>query len=154
MDGRKSLSSEYPHRSVFTPFLRRFTDERARDLSETITLYNEVRIAHLASMWAHHDEAVAHVSNFITERVGELVDLPSSTTLMRALDKCQQEILSLATTIFSFPEIDLKAGVLSIKEHVDLRRFLRAKQHFLAHDDRVAELLIATLAGLFRGLVP
>src|SRR5437763_336649 len=114
MDGRKSLSSEYPRQSVFTPFLRRFTDERARDLSETITLYNEVRTAHFASMWALHDEAIAHVSDFITERAAELVDLPSSTTLMRALDKCQQEILTLETTIFSFPDIDLKAGVLSI----------------------------------------
>jgi hypothetical protein len=153
MDGRKSLSSEYPRPSVFTPFLRRFTDERARDLSETISLYNEVRTAHFASMWALHDEAIAHVSDFIAERAAELVDLPSSTTLMRALDKCQQEILTLETTIFSFPEIDLKAGVLSLKEHVDLRRFLRAKQHFLANDDRVAELLIATLTGLFSGLV-
>jgi hypothetical protein len=120
---------------------------------KTIDLYNEVHSAHFASMWAHHDEAVAHVSNFITERVAELVDLPSSTTLMRALDKCQQQILALEATIFSFPEVDLKTGVLSIKEHVDLRRFLRAQQHFLANDDRVAELLIATLAGLFSGLV-
>jgi hypothetical protein len=150
------LSSKFPKYtppSPFTPFLRRFTDERARDVSETIDLYDEVRTAHLASMWAHHDEAVTHVSNFITERVAELVDLPSSTTLMKALDKCLQQVLVLETTIFSFPEVDLKAGVLSIKEHVDLRRFLRAKQHFLANDDRVAELLIATLAGLFSGLV-
>ncbi|WP_157791197.1 ATP-binding protein [Bradyrhizobium japonicum] len=147
------MSSEYPRRSVFTPFLRRFTDERARDLSETITLYDEVRTAHFDSMWAHHDEAIAHVSNLITERIAEFVDLPSSARLMGALDKCQQEVLALDPIIFSFPEIDLKAAVLSMKEHVDLRRFLRAKQHFLANDDRVAELLIATLAGLFSGLV-
>src|ERR1700686_3599386 len=107
MDGRKSLSSEYPRQSVFTPFLRRFTDERARDLSETITLYNEVRTAHFASMWARQADAIEHVSNFIAQRAAELVDLPSSTTLMLALDKCQQETLTLETTIFSFPEIDL-----------------------------------------------
>jgi hypothetical protein len=69
------------------------------------------------------------------------------------MDKCQQQVLALEATIFSFPEVDLKTGVLSIKEHVDLRHFLRAQQHFLANDDRVAELLIATLAGLFSGLV-
>jgi hypothetical protein len=43
--------------------------------------------------------------------------------------------------------------VLSIKEHVDLRHFVRAKQHFLANNGRIAELLVATLAGLFSGLV-
>ena len=32
--------------SVYTPFLRRFTDEPARELSETIALYQEVRRAH------------------------------------------------------------------------------------------------------------
>ena len=45
----------YTPPSPFTPFLRRFTDERARDLSDTIALYNEVRSAYHASAWARED---------------------------------------------------------------------------------------------------
>jgi hypothetical protein len=131
MDGSTSLSSEDFGSSVFTPFLRRFTDERARDVSETIALYNEVRTAHCASMWAH-EGAIPYVSNFIAERVREIIDVPISPTLASVIDRCQQETLALETTIFSFPEVGLSMGVLSLKEHVDLRRFLRAKQYFLA----------------------
>lgn len=148
------MSSKLPRYvppSPFTPFLRRFTDERARDLSETIKLYGEVHTAHVDSVWAHPD-AVARVNTLIAERVGETVVLPASSTLLNALDRCQQELLALETTIFSFPEIELETGVLSLKEHVDLRRYLRAKQHFLANDERVAELLIDTLTGLFSGV--
>lgn len=149
------MSSKLPRYvppSPFTPFLRRFTDERARDLSETVELYEEVRTAHVDSVWAHPD-AVARVNTLIAERVGELVELPRSSMLLNVLDRCQQELLALETTIFSFPEIELETGVLSLKEHVDLRRYLRAKQHFLANDERVGELLMATLAGLFGEIV-
>lgn len=138
--------------SPFTPFLRRFTDERARDLSETMVLYNEVRATHVGSLWAN-PQAIGHVNTLIAERVGEAVDLPQSSTLLKALDRCQQEILALETTIFTFPEIDLKTAALSLKEHVDLRRYLRAKQHFHANDERVAELLMDTLAALFEAIV-
>ena len=41
--------------SVFTPFLRRFTDEIARDLTDTRALYNDVRAAHLASPFSQPD---------------------------------------------------------------------------------------------------
>ena len=71
---------------------------------------------------------------------------------MNALDRCQQEVLALETTIFSFPEIDLRLSALSLKEHVDLRRFLRAKQHFLTNEDRIGELLIGELGGVIAGL--
>jgi len=149
------LSSKLPKYtppSPFIPFLRRFTDERARDVSETIALYSEVRAAHSASMWAH-ENAIEHINTIIAERVGEIVDLPRSSTLLKALDQCHQEVLALETTIFSFPEVDLNAGVLSLKEHVDLRRFLRAKQHFLANDDRVSDLLITALGNVSWGFI-
>ncbi|WLB18873.1 ATP-binding protein [Bradyrhizobium japonicum] len=142
---------KYVPPSPFTPFLRRFTDERARDLAETIGLYNEVRNTYVGSLWAN-PQAIEHVNTLIAERVGEAVDLPNSSTLLNALDRCQQEILALETAIFAFPEIDLKTAVLSLKEHVDLRQYLRAKQHFLANDERVAELLMDTLAGVFEAI--
>ena len=86
MGGRTSLSSKLPKYmppSPFTPFLRRFTDERARDLSETIALYNEVRAGHLGSLWADH-QAIERINTLIAERVAEIVDLPGSSTLLKA----------------------------------------------------------------------
>ncbi|MGX1412820.1 ATP-binding protein [Bradyrhizobium elkanii] len=138
--------------SPFTPFLRRFTDERARELSETVALYDEVRAAHFASMWARED-SIARVNTYIAEQVGEIIELPTSITLVKALDRCQEAVLALETTVFSFPEIDLNSATLSIKEHVDLRRILRAKQHFLANDDRVSDLLITALRDACWGFI-
>jgi hypothetical protein len=134
------------------PFLRRFTDEAARDLSETIALYDEVRAAHHASLWAQED-AIERVHNFIVERITEIAELPHSSTLSAALDRCQKEVLALETTIFSSPQIDWDIARLSVKEQVDLRRFLRAQQHFLANDDRVGDLLTTALGNVFGGII-
>lgn len=142
----------YQAPSPFTPFLRRFTDERARDLSETKALYNEVRSAHLASLWSHED-AIDRVNNFVVDWVGKVVSLPASTVIGKALDHCQKAVLALETTIFESPKIDWDIAVLSLKEQVDLRRFLRAQQHFLANDDRVGDLLTTALGNVFGGII-
>ncbi|WP_338695187.1 ATP-binding protein [Bradyrhizobium sp. 26S5] len=143
---------KYERPSPFTPFLRRFTDERARELSDTITLYDQVRAAHRGSMWAQED-SIARVNAHVAEQVGEIIERPAPTTVIKALDRCQEEILALETTIFSWPDMDLNAATLSIKEHVDLRRFLRAKQHFLANDERVGDLLITALRNVGWGFI-
>jgi hypothetical protein len=155
MAGRRSLSSKLPPfqpPSPFIPFLRRFTDERARDLSETITLYNGVRAAHLASLWSQED-AIERVNGFVAEWIGKVVSLPDSQVILRALDRCQKEVLALETTIFTFPKIDWDIAILSLKEQVDLRRFLRAQQHFLGNDDRVSDLLTTALGNVLGGLI-
>jgi hypothetical protein len=149
------LSSKLPPYqppSPFTPFLRRFTDERARDLSETKALYEDVRVAHLASIWSKED-AKERVNGFVAECVGKIVGLPESPAILQALDQCQKAVLALETTIFTSPTIDWDIAVLSLKEQVDLRRFLRAQQHFLANDDRVSELLTTALGNVFGGIV-
>jgi hypothetical protein len=126
--------------SVFTPFLRRFTDEIALERSETIALYAQVRAAHHASVWCNPDAAV-NVSNTIAAVLGDVLDIPSCLPLAEAMDTCQRAVLAQETTIFTFPEIDWSQAHLSMKEAVDLRRFLRAKQHFLANEERVFGLL-------------
>ena len=40
-----------------------------------------------------------------------------------------------------------------MKEQVDLRRFLRAKEHFLANQDRVFELWVTALCNVFGGII-
>lgn len=138
--------------SPFRPFLRRFTDERARDLADTIALYNKVRAAHQASVWGKED-AIERVHTYIVERVTEITELPSSTALLQAFDRCQKEVLALETTIFSSPEIDWNVATLSLKEQVDLRRFLRAQEHFLGNDERVFDLLATALGNVSAGII-
>jgi hypothetical protein len=146
------LSSDPLRPSVYTPFLRRFSDEPARDLSETIALYDEVRSAHRASVWAK-DDVIERVNGHCADIVGKLVSPPNSTSALRALDRCQSELIAQESTIVSFPEIDWARARLSLKEQVDLRRFLRAKQHFLANEDRVFELLVNALCNVFSGVI-
>src|SRR5260370_24213684 len=69
-DGRRFLSSDPFRPSVYTPFLRRFTDEPARDLAETIALYHEVRRAHRGSVWAQ-DAVVDRVNRHCPDIVGK-----------------------------------------------------------------------------------
>lgn len=144
-----SSGSPYP---VYTPFLRRFTDEPARELSETVELYNTVRAAHRASVWAQPD-ILERVRNHIASAVGQLVELPNCLPVMEAFDACSLRVLTLETSIFSFPEIDWPIARLSMKEQVDLRRFLRAKEYFLANEDRVSDALVLALCNVFGGLI-
>jgi Helicase HerA, central domain len=149
------LSSKIPPYqapSPFIPFLRRFTDERAHELSETIALYNEVRTAHLATHWSK-EQTLDRVSDFIAGCVADVVELPDSQTIGAAFDRCQRTVLALETTIFSSPKIDWDIAKLSLKEQVDLRRFLRAQQHFLANADRVADQLATTLGNVIGGII-
>jgi energy-coupling factor transporter ATP-binding protein EcfA2 len=150
MAGRRSLNSRRP--TVFTPFLRRFTDEPARELSETIELYNTVRATHRASVWAQPD-VLERVRNLIASTVGRLVELPNCLSVMEAFDACSLRVLTLETTIFSFPEIEWPIARLSMKEQLDLRRFLRAKEYFLANEDRVSHALVLALGNVFGGLI-
>lgn len=141
------MNSKRPPRKppVFTPFLRRFTDERARDLSDTIALYNRVRATHQASLWSKPQapEALAEV---VIERIAEMVALPVALAIVGTVAQCLLHLINLETTIFSCPKFDRKLAVLSLKEQVDLRRFLRAQEYFLSHDDRVGQLLIGALS--------
>lgn len=150
MDGRRSLSSS--SYSVYTPFLRRFTDEPARELSETIALYREIRRAHDASYFAQ-DDIVDRVNRHCVSLVQEAIEVPDYRPLSEALDRCQSALIAQETTIVSFPDIDWGRARLSMKEQVDLRRFLRAKEHFLANQDRVFELWVTALCNVFGGII-
>src|ERR1700759_4064373 len=115
--------------SAFTPFLRRFTDERARDLAGLRALYKEVGALHRASKYAD-DEAlvpvVAPIYRDIEERMPEVLTDPAAILL--------RDLAYLETAIFSFPELNWDIGQLSLKEQVDLERFLTAKRHFLVNE--------------------
>jgi hypothetical protein len=132
--------------------LRRFTDEPARELSETIALYHEVREAHRRSEFAR-DNIVQLVNSHCADIVGKVVTVPDYVPFAEALDRCLSALIAQESTIISFPEIDWQRARLSMKEQVDLRRFLRAKQHFLANQDRVFELWTTELCNVFAGII-
>lgn len=136
--------------SAFTPFFRRFTDERALELSDTIALYNEVKSSLRGTLWGKPG-ALENVLEHIVTDVSRYMDLPMGP-VRDALDDCLHNLLVLETTLFSFPEIDWNSAVLSLKEQVDLRHFLRAQQHFLANPDRAVAFLIRDLGNLYGGL--
>lgn len=142
----------YQPPSPFIPFLRRFTDEIARDLADTRALYENVRAAHLASPFAEPD-IVERVHNTISTEVGKIVTIPSYLPLGNAFDKAMRALLVQESTIFALPEIRWDVAMLSMKEQVDLRRFLRAKEHFLGNCDRVLEILVLTLGNVFGGIL-
>lgn len=132
-----------PRVSVFTPFLRRFTDERARDLADTEALFWQVGALHRDSPFADED-AVANVCGPLFYQHG-YNEVPADNAFWVAI----YVLLAMETAIFDWPE-DTKITDLSIKEQVDLRRFLRSKQHFLANQERVCKLLVEGINDIFR----
>ena len=136
--------------SAYTPFLRRFTDERAADMAETKALYNTVTARFRASIWAKAD-VIERVNGVVAEQVGELVALPPAS-LCEAIDRCQLAILASENALFKTAVIN-DWSVLSLKEQVDLRRYLREQEHFLANDGRISGLLVTTLVNVFGGLI-
>ena len=148
------MSSKFQYRppSVFTPFWRRFTDERARELNDTIALYDEVRAEYLASPWSQ-ENALDSVLARIVEDISQYVEPPRSPALANMLDRCLRDILALETAIFTFPHIDWNTAILSLKEQIDLRHFLRAQQHFLANQDRAIDLIVRDLGNVYGGVI-
>jgi hypothetical protein len=129
--------------SVFTPFMRRFTDERGRDQSDTIEIYQRVRRLHDASRIS--DEGAAWK---LACGIADECSI-ASKDLAPAFVDAIHNILSLETPMFEFPQLDLSNARLSLKESVDLRHFLRAKEYFLTNELRVGGLIFWGLKNIF-----
>ena len=142
------MSSDEYKPILRTPFFRRFTDERARDIAETQALYSRVRSLHeqsaQASETAIHD-LVMLIANY------HLLDAPMVVELCVLLDG----ILQMEDSVFGFPDINPEH--LSLKEQVDLNRFLRARDYFFAHEEQIAKELydaLVLIATYFVWLLP
>lgn len=140
---------EPPRPSAYTPFFRRFTDERARELRETIELYDKVGEQFAASPWSG-DLVFATCLRVIYDNIKQDVDVPEA--LDGSLLMLLKDMLCLEPEIFELPEIDFDEP-LTLDEAVELRRFLRKKERFLAHDDRLIGLLANTLEAIACGLI-
>ena len=118
--------------SAFTPFLRRFTDERARDLADLRALYQQVRTLHNASPYSD-EGAIYQVGGDLYNKYADLFPDELLTPIAGLLSS----ITRLEKPIFEFPEIKWDIAHLTLKEQVDLNRFLTAKQYFHTHEERL-----------------
>ena len=125
--------------SVFTPFLRRFTDERAADLNQTRQLYAEVKALHERSDISLHDLGSPIYADYQT--------LPDD--LLNPICWLLSALTEQERVIFNFPVLNLDIAHLSLKEQVDLRRFLRAKEYFHHNQRKVVPLLREGLQRIF-----
>jgi len=133
--------------STYTPFARRFTDERARDLSELRALYREVKRLHEASPYSD-ERAVFQLGADLYSRYAALYP----DAVMLPLSGVLNILTRLETPIFQFPDIRWDVAHLTLKEQVDLNRFLTAKQFFHAHEKRLIAEVQDGLARFFEVL--
>ena len=119
--------------STYTPFLRRFTDERARDLSELRALYREVGALYAASPCSS-EGALYDIG---TPLYGKFAGMFPDDAVLTPLAELMRAVTELEAPMFEFPEIQWDVAHLTLKEQVDLNRFLTAKQYFHAHEARL-----------------
>lgn len=131
--------------SVFTPWARRFTDEHERELQETRALYNEVRRLHEKSPYADASLAIVDLVNGIYRN---LPNYGVHQDIEGEFKEAIFQVLELDPHVCRFPAWH---EPLSLREGVDLRRFLRAKKHFLSRPEH-REYLITALTSMFSGI--
>src|SRR5262249_24672671 len=137
--------------NAWTPFMRRFTDERTRELAETERLYDAVRARHKASRWADQ-RAIFDVSTAILRWAAEQCGpIDTRHHLFGPLLRAQLDVLEEERVIFGFPnEVDWQQ--LDLAELVKVRTFLRAKDRFLSREQHIIEELTIKLGSVFAGL--
>src|SRR5215472_4164357 len=134
--------------AAWTPFLRRFTDERANDLRDTMALHHEVTSTWRASFWSDPNALKAAALHTLNKTESFLVQQRNAGVpafWRDAIHEAITQILGLESVIFTTADLHWDTAHLSLKEQVDLRRFLRAQQYFLAHDERVITLLLEVM---------
>ncbi|HEX3810320.1 MAG TPA: type IV secretion system DNA-binding domain-containing protein [Rhizomicrobium sp.] len=131
--------------SAFTPFLRRFTDERARDDEDTRKLYRRVAHEFAASPFSAKNARITFGANIWAKIERRLPD-----SCVDEFADALWQIIEMEPQIFRMPVTDFK--FLTLSEAANVRSFLRRKEHFHAHEDRIASLLDESLTRLLTWL--
>lgn len=131
--------------NVYTPFERRFTDERAISIGETRALHDRVGKMHAQSDYAD-DEYCYCLAESTTKNVA--AELPNA--LKVEFFEAIYTTFRMEKPVFEMPAVDF--SLLTLKAQVDLNRFLRSKEHYLHHEETLSTLLIGTVYGIFEGL--
>jgi len=117
-------------------------------LSGLRTLYSEVRALHRQSRYAAENARIELGTPIYRDFIDEVPE-----TLVGAFCGTLDRLIRLETTILDFPEINWDIAHLSLKEQVDLERFLTAKRHFLTHEERVVDFLHGGLHQIFAAVI-
>ena len=136
-----------PRPSAYTPFLRRFTDERGRELADSRKLFKEVSAQFADSGWADKS-AVRLLYADLIGQVKEHGGIPES--LDEAFNKLHISLIADENVFFPVEEVDWAA--LSLDEQVEFRELLRAQQYFLRHETACTELFAHKAAALTTGI--
>ena len=126
--------------STYTPFFRRFTDEKGRELEETKQLYAWVKA---------HQDAMAETPESVGRRVYDyLRDYPEHIRdqFLYAL----HDLLVAEHQIWELPPPGFER--MSLQAYVEYRNLLYRKQHFFANKDEVLQLFHQALVRLLFGL--
>ncbi|MCU7866442.1 MAG: hypothetical protein KZQ92_21010 [Candidatus Thiodiazotropha sp. (ex Lucinoma borealis)] len=143
------MSSKWqpPRPSAYTPFLRRFTDERARELTDSKRLFEEVTGRYSRSGWGDQS-AIRFLFSSLHSKVEELGGIPSALT--DPFTSLSTGLLSLESVLFPIEEVDWEN--LRLEEQVELRSQLRAQQYFLSHELQCTDVFIETIALFMAGI--
>lgn len=121
---------------VFTPLFRRFADEKNIELSETKALYERLK-AQNASVSLETE----------ARRIFQYLRLPAH--LREPFWRAICRVLQKESAIFDFPDLALLLDRLTMKEQMEFRRFLRAKEVFLGNRERTLTVLHQALWRIF-----
>ncbi len=126
---------EFDKPSTYSPLARRFGNERDRELQEARHLYTRVK--------AHQDAFTENKFAFGSVVAGAyFVDLPDALT--KALTKALDALLSEERHIWELPTPDFAR--MNMKEYVEYRNLLYAKEYFFANTGELLNLLYEGLS--------
>jgi hypothetical protein len=127
-----------------------FSSEGDRDRAETIDLYNQVLLAHNASLFAR-ENAVTDIGSQVLDAIREIVPIPEA--LRDRLIDALVGVLCEEDRVFDLPGIEWQSEDLSVEERMELRNWLRDKQRFVTHAERTTQQMVHILANVFAGIL-
>lgn len=127
--------------STYTPFLRRFTDEKGRELEETQQLYAWVKA---------RQDAFEETPVSVGQRVYDAYLYDLDPEIRRAFTNALHDFVTAESHIWELPAPDFER--MDLRQFVEFRNLLYAKQHFFANETEVLEQLHQALVRLLYGV--
>ncbi|MEI9933144.1 MAG: type IV secretion system DNA-binding domain-containing protein [Rhizomicrobium sp.] len=132
---------DFPGPSTYAPFLRRFFgNEKRRELEEAQSLY--------ARMRSQQDGLQEKPEYLNVEVRQEFAQLPYD--LYRPMTAALDAVILAEAHIFFLPPLDFER--MNMREFVNAKNFLRAKEYFFANKDIVLQKLYGALIRTFCGI--
>ncbi len=132
--------SEFPRPSVYTPFTRRFTNERDRELRETRDFY--------AALVARHEAMDETCASFCACFYESIREYPESVREIAAY--AIWDIVSVERQIWELPPPTVER--MTMQEFVEYRNLLYAKEHFFANKAQLLEALFRGIGRIVEGV--